>query len=105
MLKSKLSQMIARYNADVAPLNQTKLAEATGLSGSTINRMCKGRTSMFKSSVMEALGKFFDCRISDLIEFEKFSEGESVHSDAVQDPLSSEDIEEQLRELPDYLTR
>jgi len=48
-----------------------QIAEATGLSTATISKLMQGEDIDVKLSTINKLCKFFDCKLSDIIEYVK----------------------------------
>jgi DNA-binding Xre family transcriptional regulator len=69
----QLPRLIDRYNAALPDkgkavrLTQVKLAEATGLSKSLINRMYKNSIIKYDTSAIEKVCHFFNCEICELL--------------------------------------
>lgn len=65
MIKSNLAMLMAEKK--IRSLN--KLTKATGVSGPTLARLYDGTNVRIDYSTIEALCRFFDCKIGDLIEY------------------------------------
>lgn len=46
---------------------QDEIAEATGLGINTVGRLLSGKYYDYKLSTLEAIAKFFDCKINDIL--------------------------------------
>lgn len=74
-IRCKLPELIDNWNLRRSNLGETKkrlsqrkLAEETGLALTTIHNLYHDRVQMFDRGTMEALCKFFNCEIGDLLE-------------------------------------
>ena len=53
------------------PINQTELKSATGLAGTTINRLYNNTFTRVDTTTLVKLCEYFDCEIADLFVYEK----------------------------------
>jgi putative transcriptional regulator len=52
-------------------INQTDVAEATGLTRAAISKWARGEITQFNSETIERLCKYFNCGIGDLLYIEE----------------------------------
>ncbi|MFR1671414.1 MAG: helix-turn-helix domain-containing protein [Candidatus Gastranaerophilaceae bacterium] len=64
MITSKLDDLIWQYRTTAKDI-----AESTGISRNTISCLRNNKTKRYDSSTLNALCKYFNCKISDILEY------------------------------------
>lgn len=69
--KTNLKRLMLEKSVQVGyPLTQKEVAEATGLSIPAISRWYAGSVERIEASTVGPLLRYFDCSLSDLVEFD-----------------------------------
>lgn len=66
MIICKLDDLIWQHRTDAKTISN-----ATGISPNTLSRWRNNKTGAYETKTLNTLCKFFDCKISDLIEYSK----------------------------------
>jgi putative transcriptional regulator len=69
MIRSNLAILIAERQRNGIPVTYAEITETTGVSSNTLSRLANNKTEMVRFSTLDALCKFFDCTVCDLLEY------------------------------------
>lgn len=74
-VKSRLPELVAEKFGGKEHINYSKIAEATGLTYSTVTSWVKGRVDRADFPVLDKWCKYLNCQVGDILVYEADQDG------------------------------